>query len=332
MKNISVIASLVSISSVLLLQIPLHAESNTAESNILAPYAFSFHIIGGFMYGQNEEIVYKYAGNEVYASQLLWDGKPLFYWGAGLELSLSRPLKAKGFFGDLTANFGIPSESGVMEDRDWIADNHDNLTHYSSHTNFTQGMLLFAVKTGVSIPLFSRCYIKIFLSFSYLEFKWQAEDGFFQYAEHGPWDPSIPKTDVSGPQIRYVQNWYNLSPGLSLVIPFFNFSFALSCGISPFIKGYAQDNHLSPNKPQQYNDDLRGGISQEFKGSFTFSPRRRFSAGLSLAWRSLRGARGASWHRYTGTNPPGPFIGSGGNSAGAGYSFWDTCLSFTVRL
>jgi outer membrane protease len=333
MKNIPAIVYLVSISCVLLIQIPLYAESNKLD-----PYTFSFHTMSGFMYGQGEEIVYKYTGNEVYRSQLLWDSKPLFYWGAGLELSLSKPLKARGFWGELTANFGIPSESGIMEDRDWNAYNHDNLTHYSSHTNFTQGMLLFAVKAGVSIPLFSLFHIRIFLSFSYLEFKWQAEDGFYQYAASGgysyyaPWDPSIPKIDIAGPVIRYVQNWYSLSPGVSLVIPFFKFSFDLTYGISPLIKGSAQDNHLSPGKIYQYNDDLQGGISQEFEGSLAFSPVRRFSAGLSLSRRVLYGARGPSWYRNNAANPPGPFRSSGGNSAGAGYSFWDTRIFLTVRL
>jgi outer membrane protease len=331
MKNIPVIFILVSIFSVLLGQIPLHAESSAFD-----PYTLSFHAMSGFIYGQGEEIVYKSPGSEVYLSQLLWDAKPLFYWGAGLELSLSRPLAARGFFGEVTANFGVPSESGGMEDRDWLASGHDDLTHYSSHRNFSQGMLLLAVKTGVSVPLFSLFYIRFFLSFSYQEFKWQAEDGFNQYAEkiggdYAPWDPSIPQIDSSGPAVRYVQNWYILFPGLSLAVPFFKFTFSLSYGISPLIKGFAQDNHLSKAKLNQYNDDLYGGIFQELKGNLSFSPVKYASLGLSLAWRSVRGARGASWSRNNGAPSQG-FFYNGGNSAGAGYSFWDTSLSLTMRL
>lgn len=299
------------------------------------PYTFSIASSFGILYGQGEEIVYKYQDKDTYWSQLLWDMKPLFYVGSSLHVSRTNPLEKWGFGADLALKLGIPNKTGVMEDRDWLAVDHDGLTHFSSHDNYTQGAFLLDFSAGISIPFASMVLLKAYGGLSYMQFSWAAQDGFTQYAPgsygtYEPWDDSIAKTPVYGPTISYLQEWLIFTPGISLYVPFLRFfSIELFFNIGPVIFCNDRDDHLLATKRYQYVEHMSRGLLLEPRVEFAFSPHPRLDLSLYLAYRSISGSRGESWSRYTGTTADGILFKTS-TDAGAGYSALDAGFSLGI--
>jgi outer membrane protease len=326
----------VSILYVFLAAAPLVAETEAPVPRQF-PYTFSVGASTGFLYGQGEEIVYKYENSDVYLSQLLWDLKPLFYVGSALSFSRRDPGEKLGFFGELLVKFGIPRQTGSMEDRDWMSIvNNNDLTHFSSHDNYTKGVLLIDFSTGISLPLPFKTgpFLKSFIGLSYMRFKWTAQDGYYQYAErtgtgiYEPWDESIEKTMVYGPAIAYSQEWLIFTLlGYSLDIPLFDFfTLSFSFQMGPVIFCKARDDHLI--KGVQYNDYVSGGIMLEPRGEVVFSPHQRVLLSLYCGYRRIRGSRGESLEIWqSGAEARSEF-----DSAGAGYAALDTGLSLKVQF
>jgi outer membrane protease len=259
----------------------LHAE----EANN-TPYAFSTGTSTGFLFGQGEEIVYWPGNHDDFGSQLLWDIKPLFYAGPSLDFSRRNPLEKWGFFGILNLKFGIPAKTGTMEDRDW-SNAPDQLSHFSSHDNYTQGAILFDISAGVSIPIRNTLYVKAFGALSYMRFNWASRDGYKQYAvydyktgEYGPWTEDIDKVPGYGPAINYSQNWFEpFILGVSIHYPLLRrFTLSLSTQFCPFIViAHGRDDHLNPLKKIQYDDYMNRGASFKPQGEISFSPDPRLS-------------------------------------------------------
>jgi outer membrane protease len=258
--------------------VSLYAEEATAEKTAKFPYTFSIGSSMGVLYGQGEEIVFK-NNNDQFASQLLWDIKPLVYTGLSLDFSRRDPLEKTGFFGVLDLKFGIPGKTGIMEDRDWIYPDSDQLTHFSSHDNYVKkGTLLLDLFAGVSIPLRNAVYITVYGAFSYMNFNWASRDGYTQYIYDRDEDiqyPSVeeaPKKPNIGPTIDYSQYWFEPALGISVHYPFLKFFTAsLSTRISPFsVSARGRDDHLKTG--DQYDDYMSGGIGFKPRGEISFSP------------------------------------------------------------
>ncbi|MDR2483816.1 MAG: omptin family outer membrane protease [Treponema sp.] len=309
---------------VILLYIFLCSPNLPAESPDSGPYTFSVAASGGFLYGQSEEIVYKAPNSDACLSQLLWDMKPLWYAGTSFNFSQINPMEKLGFFMDLSLKFGIPSKTGTMEDRDWTAaDGH--LTNFSSHDNYTRGAFILDFSAGLSVPIVSKALINLYLGFSYMNFSWDAHDGYIEY-EKDNWE----KIPFYGPAISYSQEWRIFLLGIGLNIPFKPFSIELSFqgSAGPFIYCADQDEHFSRNL--QFRDYLSGGVLLEPRGGFAFSLHPKAELSLHIGWRYISGARGITKERETGLSAGGTFVKSG--EAGAGYSMLDTGLSVKVRF
>jgi outer membrane protease len=308
------------VSTFLAFFMPPRVLAETISSDNAFPYTFSVGILTGFLYGQSEEIVYK-PNSKTKWSQLLWDTKPLFYVGAEVNFSRSNPMEKWGFFGDLSFKGGIPSGTGIMEDRDWDStDNH--LTNYSRHDNNTQAAFLLDFQPGVSIPFDSKVLLKVSLAFSYMYFSWASQDGYLQYENYNdpkyqPWE----KVPVSGPAINYIQHWFILAPGVGLWVPFKVFSLGIDFHVTPLIWCNAYDQHVARN--DYFDDHVWRGFLLEPKGAFTFSPHPKLSLTLSGSYRFINGPRGASYMN-------GKLTGDDG--AGAGYAVWDTGISVKWRF
>jgi outer membrane protease len=334
MKNIKVFTCFVSI-QFLLVSAGIRGETRPAAGK--QAYTFSIAALTGFLYGRGEEIVYLDEDSDTYLSQLLWDMKPLFYAGSSLDFSQQNPLERPGFFTRVSLKFGIPGKTGTMEDRDWMNYTiNDGLTHFSSHDNYTQGAFLLDLSLGLSFPIASRVLLKGYLAFSYMHLFWASQDGFTQYASkdilsggYAPWEEAIPKTPYYGPAINYQQEWLMFTPGLALHIPFpYGLGLGFSLQISPFIRCVALDDHFLTEK--QYSDQTsQGGLLVESQGSLSFAPNPRLEFSLSLAYRSMKGLRGPTYYRNTGTTS-GQVVQIG--SGGTGYQVLDTGLSVKIRL
>jgi outer membrane protease len=233
-------------------------------------------------------------------------------------------------------------ESGIMEDRDWLAPGQDYLTNFSSHANYTGNMIMMDAGAGVSFPLFSLFLVKPYLGFSYQYFKWTARDGYIQYPkgpdgtylDNAPWNESLEKDPFYGPVASYAQNWFVFAPGLSLGLSLFRYLFLeFHFSLGPVLSCITMDDHFNARHENQ--DYLSGGIFMEPGGKIVFSPNKKIEIALFAAYRFVSGSRGSSYTRFTGVE--GAYRVSGtftenGYEGGAGFSFLDGGISLKIRF
>jgi outer membrane protease len=321
MKNVSVTVFCVMI----FLSIPLAGEELIKGSTI------SMSPLFGFFYGQSGEIVYDNFGQNKQLSRLDWDMEPLFYLGGRLALSPSQPLEEWGLFFTLDMKFGVPGKTGTMEDRDWLALNHGNITNFSSHDNYTQKMISLGLRGGGSFPLLEKAALKIYGELLYTRFSFSARNGAGQYARKTGeriYESSLSiHTAFAGDVINYVQNWFVFSPGLSLFYPFHRFfSEELDCAVIPFVFITAEDRHLRTNVERR--DYMRWGLFLEPGASFYFTPLEKFFLSLDFSYRFITGVKGKSFEGTLGT---GNHVLSS-YKAGAGLSLFDISIGAGIRL
>jgi len=283
-------------------------------------YSYSLGLTYGFIYGKAKELVYPVDTKAKYLSELLWDMKPVFYYGAKFDIGKKNIMDRAGFFTSMSFKIGIPADSGKMEDRDWTSKKNDNLTHFSSHTNKTKEYYCADILIGVSIPIKTYLYIKPFLSGSWMHFAFSGRDGYRTY-EYENWEV-IP---FEGEVITYKQDWFlaavGFSIGTNIVKPL---AFELFFHISPLTYCDAKDEHLKTNIV--YVDRTSFGLFIESK--------LLISVILDRLIISLEGS-----YRYIG-DTKGPAYRDSGNTgiyfsngkAGSGLSMFDISLAFKIKI
>lgn len=238
---------------------PLYAQDedsqNITELPVNKKYGFSIGTQFGFVYGQAFEYVYpgpEGAKGEL-LSELIWDMKPIYYYGAEISFSRKNIMSAPGFIASVSFKAGIPGSSGIMEDRDWQSTEKKALTNFSSHTNKTKEFFILDALAGASIPVKSFFYIKPFLNGSWMRFSYEGKDGYYKYARgkgynSGKYYDIDDKPDIDvfeGIVITYKQDWLLLATGLSIGTEILRpFSFDLSFKASPLTYCASTDEHL----------------------------------------------------------------------------------------
>jgi outer membrane protease len=285
----------------------------------------------GLLNGQGEEIVYNGAYTDDKLSQLLWDIKPLFYAGLDIKYSWLKPANKWGLFANGSIKFGFPGETGVIEDRDWMASNLPNvLTHYSVHDNKTESAILLDFDIGASFVIFQKFLLKASISYHYMHWVWAAFGGSILYPakdidDDGYLDQQHGYLDSSVKGLAYEQTWHIISPGIAFYgefNPFFDIEIAFQA--TPLIWCNALDNHFLRDLVITENMSL--GLFIEPSLLFSFKPINHFSLSLSVAYRNISGARGDSFYKY----PDESFTVQ--YRAGAGYSAFDICLIAKFKL
>ena len=280
---------------------------------------FSLGTSIGILYGQSEEIVYRDRYTDEKESELLWDLKPLVYAGVNLHYSWQNLAYKWGIFSDALFKFGFPGNTGYMEDRDWKdVQNADLLTHYSISDNKTESAVLIDFNAGVTFNIYQDWLLKLFVSYSYMNFSWTASGGHFIYPEneggHFYIDPSI---DV----ITYNQIWNIVSFGTSFYVafnPYFNID--VSIKLSPLIFCIAQDNHILRNL--FITEHLYGGFFIEPSILFSFTSNDFFALSFSAKYRSINNTRGDSLYNRSLYR----------NIGGAGFSAFDAGIVAKFNL
>ena len=306
------------------------AQDQTAPS-----YAFSTWTRFGMLYGQAEEIVYPSNTRAELLSQLLWDIKPIFYYGLSLDFSRTQPMAQWGFFTTLSLKNAIPGKSGEMEDRDWMSVENSGLTHYSTHDAFANNLFLLDLSAGLSFPIKRLLLLKPYVAMSYMHFDFSGKYGHGTYAQHlgGGKYASINDTPqkVSFSDwekvINYTQDWLSVGPGISIAYYFFNiFCAELFFQISPWVLCNDLDEHLTTG--YQFRDYMRGGLYIEPGFHFSWFAGKRLELSLDFSWRHINGTRGETWW---GT-PIGTANPLQQGEAGAGLSMIDAGLCLKIRL
>jgi outer membrane protease len=297
-----------------------HAQDSLDFAIARTPYRISLAAGAGTLIGQGEEIVYKHADRDDKMSQLLWDLKPVVYAGSALSFARSDPLAGPGATVDLSIKFGLPLQTGTMEDRDWLkTSDPDALTNFSTHdAHLESGVLLFDGAGGIAIPIKSAVAVKALFAVSYMYFSWAGKGGYKKYMEDD-WE----RIPFKGTVITYKMAWLIFSPGIGLFLPLHrSLSLDFRFFISPLIYAGAEDHHIE--RKILFNDYMRGGLYLEPSLDIVFSPNRFFSFVIHGSWRHIAGTRGD-----TSINGSFPLFE---NEAGAGFSAFDAGLSFKFAL
>jgi outer membrane protease len=306
-----------------------------AEANAARAYALSLHPCFGFIYGQAEEIVYPSSEYKAeLLSQLLWDMKPVFYYGLRTDFSRLNPTEKHGFFSNLSLKFGIPALSGKIVDRDWLSIENDALTNYSIHDNFTREMFLFDFSAGYAFPFLRVMILKAYVNVSYMNIRFSGFDGHGIYARskgnntYHPIDDNPDPESFSGKMFNYAQKWMTVAPGVSFGYYFFeNFFAELSFRITPLILCADLDEHLHPDNRVQFRDYMRGGLLIEPGATLSFACNDWIALSLEFSWKYINGTKGDTFMRDYGTDD---YFQLG--TAGAGLSVFDTGFFLKIRL
>jgi len=317
MKNITVFAVLV-----IMIQCAQFAFSQEEKA---ASYVFSTGTKFGMFFGQTEEIVYPPLSHKAeLLSQLLWDVKPVFYYGLTMDFSRAQPMTQWGFFSTFFLRSGIPGNSGDMEDRDWQSTVNADLTNYSISDNITNNLLFLDFSAGFSFPIKRILLMKTYLTVSYMHFSFSAENGYYIYAPSFGGDGT--KKPLDGKVIDYTQDWLIIAPGVSLGYYFDTRFYAeLSFQISPLIICNDIDQHLT--RKIQFQDYMRGGLFLEPGFHFSWFAGKRLELSLDFSWRYISGTWGET---YVSTIPAQYYTELG--TAGAGMSMIDTGLCLKIHL
>jgi len=312
MKNISVFAVLVIIAGSLAVNNSAFCQESAKKRN----YSFSVGAQFGFVHGQALELVYPARGETKgeLLSELKWDMKYVFYYGAKFDFSRTDVMSAPGFFASVSFKAGIPADSGIMEDRDWMSKENSNLTHFSSHTNKTREFYWLDLALGTTIPIKTYFYVKPFVSGSWMHFSFTGRDGYFKYPnEEGMF---------SGNVIHYKQDWFLIALGISAGTKILSpFSFDLSFQISPFTYCAAKDDHI--RRETIFMDFTGWGLFLEPEASVSFKV-KQIEFFLNFNYRYIGRTIGQSYQNEKNT---GFFIG---NKAGAGLSLFST--NFLIKI
>ena len=327
MKNIYAFPALVIIFFMFLF--PLAAQTETGK-NVL-----SISPLGGILWGQGTEIVYHEEpprNNSAYLSELLWDYKPLFFLGLELDYSPKFPWLFNGLYSSLSIKIGLPFKTGYLEDRDWLANNKDYLTHFSTHDAYSDSTFSACLTLGYSLALFDHFWLRPYLEFSFMRFSWKSKDGYWQYGtytgdlyteDYDPWNPDIAKKIHSGPAIDYYQNWRTYSRGIAFGFGLANrFSIMAFASWTPIIYADCRDDHLGESKTNTYIDLLEGGSYTKLGAVMEFYISRRIALTYSFEFMKLKGAKGDDYLSISGSS----FFLTG-NRAGGGFSFSGITLS-----
>ena len=309
MKNIPALPALVIIFTALTAGNSVYCQEADKRS-----YVFSIGPQFGIVYGQAFEFVYPVPGTTKgeLLSELIWDMKPVFYFGVQMDYSRADIMESSGFFSSLSFKYGIPADSGIMEDRDWLSRENGNLTHFSSHTNKTSEFYWLDAAAGLSMPLRSLLYIKPFISGSWMRFSFSGRGGYGIYPEG--------TKSFKGEVIRYKQDWFliagGFTAGTNILSPFF---FDISFQITPFTYCAAMDEHLDESKRITYYDYTSWGLFLEPAGSVSFIT-RRMEISLEIAYRYI----GRTWGES--------YFNSDLAKAGAGLSILNSRFLFKYRF
>ena len=292
----------------------------------------------GFIFGQSLELVYPVSGGTKgnYLSELKWDLKPVFYSGFWVDFAKVDLMSSPGFFASFSFKAGIPSASGIMEDRDWLSVENDALTNYSRHDNKTQGFFAADLSLGASIPVKPHFYIKPFLCGSWMHFSFSATNGYAIYArEKTPGSETFYRIDdnpdtetFSGEIMTYRQDWLFFAAGLQAGTKILSpFSFDISFKISPLIFCFATDQHKHESKKFTYKDFTYFGLYLEPSAGVSFIYKRT-EISLNFTYRYAGKSKGKGYYKESGDSD----YSLSPNAAGAGLSIFDVRFLFVAHF
>lgn len=260
--------------------------SISAISNeLLENFHFEITPEFGILNGSIEEYVFykncKNTDNKL--SELDWDIKNIFYFGANVEVDLFKYL-----YLDFSFTYAFPKSSGKMQDYDWLnsvtsgweEDPPTELTSYSCHDNKVDNLYTFNVYAGGNIYLPKEIILTPYLGYEYDFIYFFGENGYGEYKD----DPYV---SYEGERvISYKQEINSFVLGIKVrttVIPFMKLSGIVQ--ISPCTSNIqALDCHLT--RSTAFLDSMSSSFQLKTKLYADYSINMHHHLGLtgSLQW------------------------------------------------
>jgi outer membrane protease len=345
-KPIHSIALVASVLSVALAWNPDMAGAEGAPKAFELTTATSF----GMLYGMANEFVYNQDVSADYKnSELDWPFAPLAY--AGATLSLDTKI---GIVASLSLRQGLSGKTGTMTDSDFL--NGDGVkTHLSESDCYTERALLLDLNAGYELPISGAWRLKAFVGLSYMDFKWSARDGYYQYpgygsayTDNGPgsivpgtlqaWSATETKTPIYGTGILYEQAYVLGLLGLGASYSLGrSFTLGASFSLAPLAYCYTEDNHEL--RTIDFYSRLSGGVMLEPALSARYLLKQGASLRFDLAYRQVGKLKGDITQVNEGTSSTssvgnyyaGPDSASTGTGdSGSFISMLDASLSFAL--
>ncbi len=303
----------------------------TAFAQAAPAFTLSAATSTGVLYGEGFEYDYNQGVSANYKnSELDWPLQPLFYTEEALSLATGIGIEAR-----LDVKQGIPGNAGTMTDSDFLNGNGVR-THYSQSESYAERALLVDVTLGYDLKIGESLTLAPYLAFSYMDFKWSARDGYYQYPTSGyeyyftssgtlvygtltPYDASETKTPLYGTGILYEQAYLVGSAGLRASYRFNKLTLGASFAYSPLAYCFSADDHLL--RQITFTSTLTGGMMIEPSLSIQYAFTPRASLSLTVDYRQLFNLLGDNTVINQGTTATG--------SAGNYYAGPDSASTFT---
>lgn len=322
---------------------PARAEDSVPEISFTTGARF------GALYGLASEFVYNQALSTNYVnSELDWALEPMFFSGAAMSLE-----SAVGIFVTLDVRQGFAGKAGTMTDSDFL-NGDGRRTHFSQSDSYAERANLVDLRVGWDFLRSGALRIGAFGAFSYMDLKWSARDGYYQYPTSGapytmspftpgtyaPWSPGETKTPLYGTGILYETACVGGAFGVRARYAFRGgFSIDASFAFTPLLRCSTEDNHVF--RGLDFYSTLSGGFMVEPRVAVEYSILPRATLRLEIGYRYSWGLKGDLTEVNTGaTNvttgnpfyagPDSAFIGK--NDSGASLSVLDASLGLSISL
>jgi outer membrane protease len=223
----------------------------------------------------------------------------MLFTGAALSLD-----SAVGIFVTLDVRQGFAGKAGEMTDSDFL--NGDGVrTHFSQSDGYAERANLLDLKVGWDFYRKKGLRIGAFGAFSYMDFKWSARDGYYQYPTSGspytmspftpgtytPWSADETKTPLYGTGIIYETAYIGGAVGLRARYALDGgFSVDASFGFTPLLRCDAEDNHVF--RQIDFYSSLSGGFMIEPRVAVEYVPLPRVTLRLEIGYRYSWGLKG----------------------------------------
>jgi outer membrane protease len=313
-------------------------------------FTISTRSTAGLLCGQAEEYVYNQDWATDYKnSELDWPFEPLFYVGEGIDLSTTM-----GLFASLDVKEGLPGKTGEMTDSDYL--NGDGArTNFSQSDSDTERMVIVDLKLGYNLPFDFPVKVGAYVGFSYMDIKWSAQDGYYQYPTSGQmygwyndgtpyngtyadWSADETKTPIYGTSILYETAYLEGSLGFrASYILVRNLSVGGFFSFSPVVYCYTEDNHEL--REVNFYSTLKNGLSVEPGLSISYTIKPGASLSLSASYKTVWNLKGdltevnqgsTSTSSYSNYYAGPDSSSTGANDSSAAISMLDASLSFTM--
>lgn len=278
---------------------------------------------GTFRYGEINEYVYT---DGIKLSQLDWDIKPLWLFGAEVDFQY------KSFITQLSFLAALPLNSGLMQDYDWLLLD-EQLTNFSEHSLKTEKQINFSAFVGLEVYKNNKISIVPKIGYEYLSTVMMAYDGYYQHPDSNNNPTPMPHEvkEWSGKAISYNQNLdlFWLSTNLS-----FSFNKIISAMFeiqySPLIGALCYDYHYYQNSDAytKYVDTPKGYVAMKYLLQFDFNITKRMSVLLNGSYFSLPKILGNTCIQ----NYMSSSYYKQSSEGGTAYRAWDISLSYRIRI